>query len=161
GGMPANLEPRHVLLAARDGDRPGLLRPFAAGEVPGWEALQAGRLDQARFLLGTAPRGAGLLHGDPDRARGVEGLPRPTGPGPGPRPGPGRGRPGLDPGRPGARGDGLAAARPGPGPPGPAGDGPAARGAAGRPGAARRRLGPRPPRLSATGRAAGGPALGG
>ncbi len=72
--MPANLEPRRVLLAALDADRPQLLAPFAAGEVPGWDALEAGSLDQARFLLRTAPCDAVLLDGGLYRAEGIEGL---------------------------------------------------------------------------------------
>jgi len=72
--MPANLEPRRVLLAALDGDRPNLLGPFAAGQVPGWDALEAGSLDKARFLLRTAPCDAVLLDGGLYRAEGAEGL---------------------------------------------------------------------------------------
>jgi GGDEF domain-containing protein len=72
--MPANLGSRRVLLAARDDDRPALLGPFAAGQVPGWDALEAGTLEKARFFLGAAPCDAVLLDGGLYRAAGPDGL---------------------------------------------------------------------------------------
>jgi diguanylate cyclase (GGDEF)-like protein len=79
--MPANLEPRRVLLAALDGDRPELLAPFAAGQVPGWDALEAGSLEKARFFLRAAPCDAVLLDGGLYRAAGPDGLAWLAGPG--------------------------------------------------------------------------------
>jgi GGDEF domain-containing protein len=79
--MPANLEPRRVLLVALDGDRPGLLGPFAAGQVPGWEALEAGSLEKARFFLRAAPCDAVLLDGGLYRSAGPDGLAWLAGPG--------------------------------------------------------------------------------
>src|SRR5207245_548400 len=72
--MPANLDPRRVLLAALDEDRPALLGPFAAGQVPGWDALEAGSLEKARFFLRAAPCDAVLLDGGLYRAAGPDGL---------------------------------------------------------------------------------------
>jgi DNA-binding response OmpR family regulator len=72
--MPANLEPRRVLLAALDADRPTLLGPFGDGQVPGWDALEAGSLEKARFFLRAAPCDAVLLDGGLYRAEGADGL---------------------------------------------------------------------------------------
>jgi GGDEF domain-containing protein len=72
--MPANLDPRRVLLAALDAERPALLRPFAAGQVPGWDALEADSLEKARFILRAAPYDAVLLDGGLYRASGADGL---------------------------------------------------------------------------------------
>jgi GGDEF domain-containing protein len=72
--MPANLESRRVLLAALDADRPALLAPFAAGQVAGWDALEAGGLEKVRFFLRAAPCDAVLLDGGLYRAEGADGL---------------------------------------------------------------------------------------
>jgi GGDEF domain-containing protein len=71
--MPANLEPRRVLLAALDADRPALLAPFAAGQVSGWDAVEAGSLEKVRFFLRATPCDAVLLDAGLYRAAGADG----------------------------------------------------------------------------------------
>lgn len=49
--MPPPLEPRRVLIAGLGSDRDALRAQFGAGLFPGWEALAAEGVEQARFVL--------------------------------------------------------------------------------------------------------------